>query len=175
MYVRVMGVPQPQGSKNPWGGEANKNTRPWRGHVSQVVGEAWGEAPVLLGPVWVEVTFAFPRPKSHFRTGKNAHLLRGDAPHWKQGKPDADKLQRAIGDSLTGVVMRDDAQIVKWSVNKIYADQAYADINVYDLTGGQHDTAGTFDSGAREGAGSAPDAVHPRLPGGRRAVRDSHQ
>lgn len=152
MNVRVMGVPQPQGSKNPWGGEANKNTRPWRGHVSQVVGEAWGETPILLGPVRVEVTFAFPRPKSHFRTGKNAHLLRDDAPRFKQGKPDADKLQRAIGDSLTGVVMRDDAQIVQWGVLKIYDDQAYADISIIDLTGGSHDAAGLASTRTGEGA-----------------------
>lgn len=135
MHVRVMGVPQPQGSKNPWGGEANPKTRPWRGHVSQVVGEAWGATPILLGPVEVCVTFAFTRPKSHFRTGKNAHLLRDDAPRFKQGKPDADKLQRSIGDALTGVVMRDDAQIVSWDVLKVYDEQAYADITIIDLTG----------------------------------------
>lgn len=134
MRILVHGVPQPQGSKNPWGGEANKNTRPWRGHVSQVVGEAWGDSPILLGPVRVDVTFAFPRPKSHFRTGKNAHLLRDDAPHYKQGKPDADKLQRAIGDSLTGVAMRDDSQIVEWHVSKVYDEQAYAQLDILDLT-----------------------------------------
>lgn len=134
MRILVHGVPQPQGSKNPWGGEANKNTRPWRGHVSQVVGEAWGYSPILLGPVRVDVTFAFPRPKSHFRTGKNAHLLRDDAPHYKQGKPDADKLQRAIGDSLTGVAMRDDSQIVEWHVSKVYDEQAYAQLDILDLT-----------------------------------------
>jgi crossover junction endodeoxyribonuclease RusA len=111
-----------------------------------VVGEAWGDRPILLGPVSVRVTFAFPRPKSHFRTGKNAHLLRDDHPFYKQGKPDTDKLQRAIGDSLTGVVMRDDSQIVHWNVRKLYDDQAYADITIIDLTGGQNDTGRSSDT-----------------------------
>jgi Holliday junction resolvase RusA-like endonuclease len=124
MKVRVHGTPQQQGSKNQFGAESNAaKLKPWRGHVSQVVGEAWGDSPALLGPVGVVVEFTFPRPKSHFRTGKNAHLLRDDAPLYKQGKPDADKLQRAIGDSLTGVVMRDDAQIVHWNVQKTYGDK----------------------------------------------------
>lgn len=139
----VAGVPIPQGSKNPWGGESNPKTRLWRGQVSQVSSEAMRESHsnVLMGPVKVTILFAFPRPKSHFRTGKNAHLLRDDAPYYKQGKPDLDKLQRAIGDSLTGVAIRDDSQIVQWESTKIYDDLAYAEIIIIDLSGGSQDDA----------------------------------
>lgn len=153
---KVAGIPIPQGSKNPWGGEANPKTRPWRGHVSQVAAEAmqFQHRNVILGPVKVTILFAFPRPKSHFRTGKNAHLLREDAPYYKQGKPDLDKLQRAIGDALTGVVIRDDSQIVQWNSTKIYDDAAYAEVIILDLSGGSHDDARRHD-GAGEGACSS--------------------
>jgi Holliday junction resolvase RusA-like endonuclease len=130
----VHGVPAPQGSKNPWGGEANKRTRPWRGQVSQVAAAIMQGRDVLLGPVRVNVIFAFPRPKSHFRTGKNAHLLRETAPHWHTSVPDADKLQRAIGDALQGVVIRDDKQISGWIVDKIYDNRAYARVIIEELT-----------------------------------------
>lgn len=88
---------------------------------------------LILGPVLVTATFTFPRPKSHYRTGKNAHLLRDDAPHYKTGHPDLDKLQRAIGDSLTGIVVRDDKQIVAWNTVKSYADLAGVEIIVSPL------------------------------------------
>jgi hypothetical protein len=34
------------------------------------------------GPLQVELNFYFGRPKVHFRSGKNSHLLKDDAPLW---------------------------------------------------------------------------------------------
>lgn len=117
----VPGIPAPQGSKNQFGGEANPRTRPWRAAVSAAAHEAMGGQPLITGPVYVKAVFRFPRTKSHYRTGKNAHLLRPDAPRWHAGTPDLDKLQRAIGDALTGVLLRDDKQIAVWHATKRYA------------------------------------------------------
>jgi crossover junction endodeoxyribonuclease RusA len=63
--------------------------------------------------------FRFTRPKGHYGTGKNANRLKVSAPDFHLVKPDADKLQRAIGDSIeqSGLV-RGDQQIVNWSVSK---------------------------------------------------------
>ena len=38
-------------------------------------------------------------------------------------KPDGDKLHRAVGDALTGILYRDDAQIVAGSYRKWYQDE----------------------------------------------------
>lgn len=130
--VRVMGLPQQQGSKNPWGGEANKKLAPWRGHVTQTVGEEWEAAgrSLLLGPVELHVTFAFPRPKAHYRANGE---LKANAPHYKTSAPDLDKLVRAIGDALTARVFRDDAQVAVWRVEKVYDETTYATITIIDL------------------------------------------
>ena len=125
LEVVVLGEPQQQGSKNPWGGDANKNLMPWRAVCKAMVDEAMkdqGFEYVLSGPVYVICTFRFSRPRSHYRTGKNAHLLRPSSPHYKTSKPDTDKLQRAVGDALTGVAIKDDSQIVKWGTVKVYGD-----------------------------------------------------
>lgn len=162
MLIRVMGLPQQQGSKNPWGGESNKKLTPWRGHVTQTVGEAWGDAPLLLGPVKLVVTFAFPRPAAHYGTGRNASVLKASAPKYKTSAPDLDKLQRAIGDALTGTAFRDDAQVAIWQVRKVYSDKAYADIEIIDLSGGSDDdTARDAQSGQGSGddSGRSPDAL----------------
>lgn len=120
----VLGTPVPQGSKvrTRFGvREDNPRTLPWRQDVAATALRAMTGRPVFTGPVAVELECVFARPKSHFRSGKLSHLLRPAAPYWCQTKPDADKLARAIGDALSGIVVRDDSQIVRWEIQKRYA------------------------------------------------------
>jgi crossover junction endodeoxyribonuclease RusA len=129
----VYGAPVPQGSKNPWGGEANPKTRPWRAAVSAAAADAMDGQALLAGPVELTVEFVFPRPKSHFGTGRNAGVLKDTAPEYVTKAPDLDKLTRAIGDALTGVVFRDDAQVADLSVRKVYGEPTRALIEVVPL------------------------------------------
>lgn len=76
--------------------------------------------PPWAGPVSLRACFVFPRPKHHLRTGKREGEVKENAPGWKTSAPDLDKLVRALGDALTGIVYRDDAQIVDLGVTKIY-------------------------------------------------------
>lgn len=119
----VPGVPAPQGSKNQFGGEANPRTKPWRGAVAAAAAERFSEP--IKGPVKIEVVFAFPRPRGHYGTGKNAGRVKPTAPDWAESRRcgDLDKLCRAVGDALTGVAILDDSQIVGWLATKIYAPQ----------------------------------------------------
>ena len=131
--VLVHGIPAPQGSKTPFGTESNPNTRPWRAAVAAAAAETMNGRPLLTGPVTIKVLFVFPRPKTHYRTGKHAAELRPDAPTYHAGKPDLDKLQRAIGDSLTGQVLRDDAQIARVIATKLYGEPACARILIHEI------------------------------------------
>jgi|SRR5215831_5274172 len=128
----VPGIPIPQGSKNAWGGEDNPHTKSWRETVARAAHGVVEDGP-LLGPVGVSVVFVFPRPKGHYRTGRYADWLKDSAPSWHTGRPDLDKLQRAIGDALSGIVLRDDSQIAAWRVSKRYGTQPRADIVVTRL------------------------------------------
>lgn len=127
----VHGSAAPQGSKNQFGAEANPRTRPWRAAVTAEAARAADGQPLMDGPVAVRAVFHFARPKAHYRTGKHNGELRGDAPHYRDNGPDLDKLCRAIGDSLTGTVIRDDRQITSWSALKVWGDRDYADISIY--------------------------------------------
>lgn len=129
-------TPAPQGSKNPWGGEANKNLAPWREALAAAGVEqmAQDEAELIpSGPVGMEVAFFFPRPAAHYGTGKNAGVLKDTAPNHKASKPDLDKLMRAIGDALTGVAFRDDSQIAKVEMVKLYGEKPGVSVLVYAL------------------------------------------
>lgn len=124
---QVFGTPRPQGSTKAFYvkslGRAvvtsdNKKLKPWRQQIS--------ETAVSLG-VWkfdretpVEVTMNF-----YFRRPESAKKRRG-----MTVKPDGDKLVRAIFDSITGILIEDDAQIVEFHARKHYGGPERVEIEV---------------------------------------------
>lgn len=124
MQFFAAGIPVAQGSKRHVGKgimvEASKNLKPWRDTLITAAMNAEGTS-VYFGPVAVDLTFFFPRPKSHYGTGMNATLLKSSAPEWKASAPDLDKLCRAVLDALTQAgVLRDDAIVVTLNAGKLY-------------------------------------------------------
>lgn len=128
LVIRVPGVPAPQGSLRAftrngraWATSDNPRTRPWKAAVTAEAARAV-EAAALANPafgrepVGVSVTFRLPRPRGHY--GKRGLLP--SAPRYPAGMPDLDKLARAVLDALTGIVWRDDAQVVALDVYKRY-------------------------------------------------------
>ena len=122
MKIRVYGDPKPQGSKTArvinghvvmW--ESSKKLPEWREsvHMACKVAALTEQVPIL-GPVELHVTFHMPKGKSVTRKYPNT-------------SPDADKLLRAIGDSLqSSGVLANDAQIVTIVANKVYASDPSA-------------------------------------------------
>lgn len=113
--IEVTGKPAPQGSKRFFrnGGMVEMSTAlgPWRDAVRSECQRAGFET--FTGAVSVSITFRVARPKGHYRTGRNAHLLRDSAPAYPATKPDTDKLERAVLDGLTaGAAWKDDGQVV---------------------------------------------------------------
>lgn len=133
LYLAVKGAPAPQGSKrtitNRFTGraslvESSKKVKPWREAVRSTAVEAWGDRRPLDEPVRVGMVFTFARPKSHYRTGRNAHMLRDGAPKYPASPPDASKLARSTEDALTDAgVWRDDARVVRLGVEKVWAGE----------------------------------------------------
>lgn len=140
LTLRVYGLPAPQGSKRHVGGgvmvESSKKVKPWRADVRFAAEEliacdcpdqCGGLAPgyPLDGPLVVRMVFSFVRPRSHYRTGRNAHLLRDGAPARPQGPPDLSKLLRSTEDALTSAgAWRDDARVVEYErAAKVWAGE----------------------------------------------------
>jgi Holliday junction resolvase RusA-like endonuclease len=100
--------------------ESSKAVGPWREAVRAETQRVMIAA--MTGPVEVQIWFWLPRPAGHYRTGRNAQLLRDGAPKRPSGRPDADKLGRAILDGLTnGGAWKDDAQVTDLIIRKRYA------------------------------------------------------
>jgi Holliday junction resolvase RusA-like endonuclease len=140
----VPGHPAPGGSKRGFfikklnrvaitdaGGARTKN---WRASVVQAAAaamEAKGLSTIVEGPLATEIIFYMPRPKSHFRTGKNAGQLRIDAPLFHTPKPDYIKLTRSTEDALTDAgVWRDDSLVSRGWAEKRYGPRPGAMIRV---------------------------------------------
>jgi Holliday junction resolvase RusA-like endonuclease len=133
----VAGRPIPQGSKTIAHGrflrDDNAATlQPWRMAVAAAAADAMGDLPTIHGPVRLRADFRFPRPRGHYGTGGNADRLKPSAPVYMSGRPDLDKLLRAIGDGITGIVVVDDAQIVAITAAKAYG-QAGAIIRIEEV------------------------------------------
>jgi Holliday junction resolvase RusA-like endonuclease len=125
----VPGKPAPAGSKrafaNPRSGrmivtDANPAARPWKAAVALAAREAMGSRALLPGALAVAMIFEVPRPKSHYGSGRNAEVLKRSAPEHPTPRPDLLKLARAVEDACTGVLWRDDAQIVAELLQKRY-------------------------------------------------------
>lgn len=130
----VYGVPQPAGSKRAFARKGGgvivtddaKRSRPWKTQVAQAAGEAVNGAGLLDGPLELLVVFTVPRPKGHY----GARGLRPSAPAYPAVRPDVTKLLRAVEDACTGVVWRDDAQVVEQHATKRYGEPASAWVRV---------------------------------------------
>lgn len=136
LTLEVTGHPRPQGSKrafvNPQTGRAimtessGKGLTTWRQDVKATALNATAGHPSWTaydGPVAVTATYRFPRPKAHFRTGANAHLLRDQAPTYATSRAvgDIEKIARSTHDALTAAgVWTDDSLVADLRITKVY-------------------------------------------------------
>lgn len=96
----------------------SKNLAPWRGLVAWAARSAHSGDP-LEGPVVLRADFFVRRPKSLPK--RVLHATK---------KPDVDKLLRALCDSLTGIVWRDDSQVVEVVATKSYGASPRVEVQV---------------------------------------------
>lgn len=99
----------------------------WRATIRQAAKDA--QAELYLGPVKMRVIFGMQRPKSHFTLRRGKYVIKM-AHYYDQPAvmPDCDKLIRAVGDALTGICYKDDAQIVHIEATKAYADSTQIEV-----------------------------------------------
>lgn len=101
---------------------ANPKLGEWR---QQIAGVAMADydGQVVTAPVRLTCTFWLRRPKGHY--GK--HGLLPSASRYPTPAPDLSKLVRAVEDAMTGIVFRDDSQVVEQRARKRYAEDGQAE------------------------------------------------
>lgn len=118
----VYGIPQTKGStkaffnkgmKFPVITNMNTKNKPWAQTVSAMAQEHRLEGCPYEGPIKLSLIFRMPIPKS----------LPKRTPSFMVKAPDLDKMVRSIKDSLSGVLYRDDRQVVCVEAHKIYGTE----------------------------------------------------
>ena len=123
IHIDVLGLPAPQGSKRHVGRgimvESSSKVGPWReAVVAAAVNQGMANAN-LEGPISVDVSFYFPRPKGHHRADGT---LKDTAPFTHATKPDIDKVLRSTLDALVqAAVITDDSRVQEVEARKLYA------------------------------------------------------
>lgn len=144
----VYGNAQPAGSKrafrHPHTGkimvaDANQKAKPWQYEIKAAAVDALGGeiSGLLEGPLAVEFRFYTPRPRSHYGSGRNADVVKASAPARPITRPDVLKLSRAVEDALTGIVWKDDSQIVEELLEKHFGEPARCEIVIAELVESQ--------------------------------------
>jgi crossover junction endodeoxyribonuclease RusA len=123
IHIDVLGLPAPQGSKRHVGRgilvESSTKVGPWREAVVAAATNQGHANRMLEGPVTVDVSFYFPRPKGHYRADGS---LKESAPFTHSTKPDIDKVLRSTLDALVqAAVIADDSRVQAVEARKLYA------------------------------------------------------
>lgn len=131
----VYGVAAPAGSKTTGVSAAGKrfvrDSNPasghWKTEVAAAAGKEMNGKTLLEGPLSLVLNFYRPRPKSHYGAKMN---VKESAPAFPIGRPDSTKLTRAVEDAMTGIVYRDDSQIVFQEITKAWGEPARVEVTV---------------------------------------------
>ena len=110
--------------------DSSKAAGPWKRAVAEAAGREMDSRELLAGPLRLALTFVVARPLGHYGTGRNNGRVRPSAPAYPTTRPDLTKLTRAVEDALTGVVWRDDAQVVLQTIAKVYGEPARVHVTV---------------------------------------------
>lgn len=133
IWLRIEGKAEPAGSKrgfvNPKTGgviitDANKKSKPWQQIVAAAARETMDGRPPFEGPLQLTVNFFFVRPKTVKR-------------NYPSVRPDTTKLLRGLEDALTGIVWRDDAQVVEQHAYKQYSYENCVYVTVEEIGAAQ--------------------------------------
>ena len=73
-------------------------------------------------PIKCNLHFYCKRPKSHYKTGKNSHILKDIAPKYNTNNKDLDNMVKFILDALNDKLYMDDCQIVEINCKKLYSE-----------------------------------------------------
>lgn len=83
-----------------------------------------GELPLekMTKPIKCTLHFFCKRPKNHYKTGKNAHILKDTAPKYNTNNKDLDNMVKFVLDALNDKLYTDDCLIVEINCIKTYSN-----------------------------------------------------
>ena len=76
----------------------------------------------MTKPIKCQIHFFCKRPKNHYKTGKNSHILKDTAPKYNTNNKDLDNMVKFVLDALNDKLYVDDCLIIEINCLKAYSD-----------------------------------------------------
>ncbi len=77
----------------------------------------------MTKPIKCNLHFYCKRPKSHYKSGKNSHILKDTSPKYNTNNKDLDNMVKFILDALNDKLYLDDCQIIEITCKKLYSEE----------------------------------------------------
>ena len=76
----------------------------------------------MTKPIKCTLLFYCKRPKNHYKTGKNSHVLKDSSPKYNINNKDLDNMVKFVLDALNDKLYTDDSLIIEINCSKLYAE-----------------------------------------------------
>jgi Holliday junction resolvase RusA-like endonuclease len=76
----------------------------------------------MKNPIKCVLHFFCKRPKNHFKSGKNSHLLKDTSPKYNTNNKDLDNMVKFVLDALNDKLYTDDSLIIEINCSKHYTE-----------------------------------------------------
>jgi len=77
----------------------------------------------MTKPIKCVLNFYCKRPKTHYRSGKNSHMLKETAPKYNINNKDLDNMVKFVLDALNDKLYTDDSLIFEITCSKMYSEK----------------------------------------------------
>ncbi|MGF0086831.1 RusA family crossover junction endodeoxyribonuclease [Streptococcus hyointestinalis] len=107
----------------------DKGMKAWRNQCRLLIATKYMSQPILVGALRAKVRFYIKPPQYISKPKKNQQALLDEViPVGK--KPDVDNYEKALYDSMSGIVFKDDGQIALHDVGKFYSLKPRIEVEV---------------------------------------------
>lgn len=97
-----------------------KEMKAWRAECSKLIKEVFEAEELTEAPLKIDATFYIKPPKYIYSKKKLREKLEAEEIFCGK-KPDIDNYLKALLDSMTGIVFKDDGQVVECRARKLYS------------------------------------------------------
>ena len=77
----------------------------------------------MTKPIKCVLTFYCKRPKNHYKSGKNSHILKDTSPKYNINNKDLDNMVKFVLDALNDKLYTDDSLIFEINCSKMYSEK----------------------------------------------------
>jgi Holliday junction resolvase RusA-like endonuclease len=77
----------------------------------------------MTKPIKCVLNFYCKRPKTHYKSGKNSHILKDTAPKYNTNNKDLDNMVKFVLDALNDKLYTDDSLIFEITCSKLYSEE----------------------------------------------------